>query len=108
MVNAVVLIAGFFLDAISIFYIFVPILFPMAKSAGVDPVHFGTILTVNLAIGQVTPPVGVNLLVASGITGESLKGVARAAIPFVAAEGVALLIVTFCPPISLWLPSFLP
>lgn len=105
--NAVILVAGCFLDAISIFYIFVPILLPMAKAAGVDLVHLGVILTVNLAIGQITPPVGVNLLVASGVTGESLKGVARAAVPFVAAEVAALFIVTFWPPLSLWLPWLL-
>jgi C4-dicarboxylate transporter DctM subunit len=105
--NAVILAAGCFLDAISIFYIFVPILLPMAKSAGVDPIHLGAILTVNLAIGQITPPVGVNLLVAGGVTGEPLKGVSRGVLPFIAAECVALLVVTFVPQISLWLPSLL-
>ena len=57
------------------------------------PIHLGMILTVNLAIGQVTPPVGVTLLVAAEVTGESLKGIARAVLPF-----VALLLVTFAPP----------
>ena len=107
-VNAVILAAGCLLDAISIFYIFVPILLPMAKAAGVDPIHLGIVLTVNLAIGQITPPVGVNLLVAGGVTGEPLKGVVRAVLPFVAAECAALLLITFLPPLSLWLPSLLP
>jgi len=101
--NAVLIIAGLFMDAISIFYIFVPIFLPVAMKLGVDPVHFGIIFTVNLAIGQVTPPIGVNLFVAARIGGVSIGGISRAAVPLILAEIVALLIVTFCPALSLCL-----
>lgn len=107
LINALILVAGCFIDAISITYIFVPIFLPILKQVGVDPVHFGLILTVNLAIGQITPPVGVNLYVASTFSGLSINELSRAVIPFVIAEIAALLIITFIPWISLFLPSFL-
>jgi len=106
-INAVLLAAGCFIDAISIFYIFVPILLPVVKSIGVSPLHFGVIMTVNLAVGQATPPVGVNLFVACGISKLSLEKVSRAVVPFVLAETVALLVITFCPPLSEMLPALL-
>jgi C4-dicarboxylate transporter DctM subunit len=103
--NAILLIAGLFLDAVSIFYIFIPILLPAATKVGIDPVHFGVIAVVNLAIGQVTPPVGVNLVSAAGISGESVGEIARAAAPFIAGECIALLLITFIPQLSLFLPG---
>jgi len=103
MMNAVLIAAGLFMDAISIFYIFLPIFLPVTRMLGVDPVHFGIIVTVNLAIGQVTPPVGVNLFVAARIGGVSVGSISRAAIPLIIAELVALLIITFCPWLSLGL-----
>ena len=106
LVNALLIAAGCFMDAISIFYIFVPILLPAVRSLGVDPVHFGVIMTVNLAIGQVTPPVGVNLFVASGISKASLTEISRRIVPLLVAEIVALAIVTYVPAVSMWLPSF--
>lgn len=105
LVNGILLVAGMFLDAVSIFYIFVPILLPVVKQIGVDPVHFGIIATVNLAIGQVTPPVGVNLVSAAGVSGEGLGRIARCAAPFILAECVALLLITFIPWLSLFLPG---
>jgi len=107
LINAIVLAAGCFLDAISIFYVLVPILLPVARSIGVDPVHFGVILTVNLAIGQITPPVGINLFVASSLSGTPMSRLSRAVLPFVATELAALLVVTFVPPLSLWLPELM-
>jgi len=67
-VKSHIICAGLFLDAISIFYIFLPILLPVINAIKVNSLHFGIIMTVNLAIGQVTPPVGINLVVASGIS----------------------------------------
>ncbi|MBM4031163.1 MAG: TRAP transporter large permease [Planctomycetes bacterium] len=99
-INAALLVAGCLIDAISIYYIFVPILLPVVKQMGVSPLHFGVIMVVNLAIGQVTPPVGVNLFVACGISRQPLERVARAAVPFILAETAALLLITYCPALS--------
>lgn len=106
-VNVFLLIVGCFIDAISITYIFVPIFLPVMEAFGIDPVHFGIILTVNLAIGQITPPVGVNLFVASTFSKIDMGRLSRAVLPFLLAEGCALLLITFIPNISLWLPGFL-
>jgi C4-dicarboxylate transporter, DctM subunit len=107
LINAFLLVMGCFIDAVSIIYIFVPIFMPVIPQIGVDPVHFGIILTVNMAIGQITPPVGVNLFVASSISGVKLGQICRAVIPFVIAEIAALLIITLFPSLSLFLPAFL-
>jgi len=106
-INLILLIAGAFLDAISIFYIFVPILLPVATALGVDSVHFGIITCVNLAIGQITPPVGVNLYVAAAIGNIPVASLIRAVSPILFAELVALLLITFIPGLSLWLPDLL-
>ncbi len=107
-INAVVLLAGCFIDAISIYYIFVPILLPIVLHLGVSKLHFGVIMAVNLAIGQATPPVGVNLFVACGISKVSLNRIARAAVPLIAVEVAALLLITYLPWLSTYLPSLLP
>lgn len=107
-INAVVLLAGCFIDAISIYYIFVPILLPIVMHLGVSKLHFGVIMAVNLAIGQATPPVGVNLFVACGISKVSLTRIARAVFPLVLVEVAALLIITYLPWLSTFLPSLLP
>ncbi|MFW6161916.1 MAG: TRAP transporter large permease [Planctomycetota bacterium] len=106
-INLVLLGAGCFIDAISIYYIFVPILKPVLPSLGISPLHFGIIMTVNLAIGQATPPVGVNLFVACGISGVSLERISRSVVPFLVAEVAALLAITYLAPLSEWLPSLL-
>ena len=102
-----VLIAGCFLDAISIFYILLPIFLPIIKMLNVDPVLFGVMLTVNVAIGQITPPVGVNLYVACNIADLSLTDISKAIMPFLIASTVALLLITYIPALSLWLPKVL-
>lgn len=107
LINVVLLVAGLFLDAISIFYIFVPIFLPLVRQIGLDPIHFGIIATVNMAMGQVTPPVGVNLVSASGISGESVGRIAREAIPFIIGECIVLIILIMFPDISLFLLKFL-
>lgn len=106
-INGIVFLAGLFLDAISIFYLFLPILLPVIRTIGIDPVHFGIIMTVNLAIGQVTPPVGINLVAASGVSGVTLRRIAGSALPFVFSECVALAIVTYIPELSLFIPRLI-
>jgi C4-dicarboxylate transporter, DctM subunit len=107
LINGILICAGLFLDAISIFYIFLPIMLPVINAIGVDPVHFGVIMTVNLAIGQVTPPVGINLVAASGVSGVSIKRISLSALPFIGGEIIALLLITYIPRISLFLPDLL-
>lgn len=107
LINAFLLVMGCFIDAISIIYIFVPIFLPVVRQVGIDPVHFGIVMTVNLAIGQITPPVGVNLYVASSISGIQLGPISRAVVPFLMAEIAALLIITLLPALSLFLPGFM-
>ena len=106
-INIIVLIAGCFLDAISIFYILLPIFLPIMKLINVDPILFGVIITVNCAIGQITPPVGVNLYVACNIADLSLTEISKSIGPFLIASIVALLFITYIPELSLWLPKLL-
>lgn len=107
LVNIILLIAGCFVDAISAFYLFVPILLPVALSLGYDPIAFGIVMTVNLAIGQVTPPVGVNLYVAAPIAGISLKDISKSVVPFLIASIIVLLLITYIPQIIVFLPNLL-
>lgn len=107
MINILLLITGCFLDAISAYYILVPLLLPIILHFGYDPLVFGVVMTVNLAIGQVTPPVGVNLYVACGISGVSLRQISRAVVPFIVATIIVLMIITYIPQISLWLPNLM-
>ena len=109
-VNVIFLIAGCFIDANSAMYIFIPIMLPVCKALGYDLVAFGILATVNLAIGQVTPPVGVNLFVAISIKIKkglevSLQQISRAVVPMIAACVVVLLMVTYIPQISVCLPK---
>jgi C4-dicarboxylate transporter DctM subunit len=101
LINLILLIAGMFMDAIPAMMIFTPIILPLVKSIGMSPTHLGIVMIVNLAIGFVTPPVGVNLFVASNMTGIPVLSVAKAALPFIAAFMVALLLITFIPAISM-------
>lgn len=104
MMNIVLLIAGMFLDGASITTILGPLFLPIAVSAGVDTVHLGIIMVVNAAIGMFTPPFGLNLFVASSITKQPMLKVAKGALPFIFMSLIALLLVTYVPEISLWLP----
>ena len=107
LMNLIFLIAGCFIDAISAFYILVPILLPVIVSIGVDPILFGVFMTVNLAIGLATPPVGIDLYVACNISKIPLKEISYKVLPFIFAMLVALMLITFVPQISLWLPNFM-
>ncbi|OGL02127.1 MAG: hypothetical protein A3E31_05845 [Candidatus Rokubacteria bacterium RIFCSPHIGHO2_12_FULL_73_22] len=99
--------AGMLLDAISIYYVFLPIFLPLMKQFAWDPIWFGVMMTVNLAIGTVTPPVAVNLYVAARLAKVPIEEVSRWALPFVAALLVALLLVVYVPALTLWLPDAL-
>ncbi len=100
-VNVVLLLAGCFLDSTSALFIFTPLFVPVATALGIDLVHFGVLMIVNLAIGLVTPPVGVNLYVGCGIAKIDLKQMSMAVIPLVLASLVVLALVTYIPFISL-------
>ena len=111
-VNIIFLIAGCFIDANSAMYIFIPVMLPVCKALGYDVVAFGVMATVNLAIGQVTPPVGVNLFVAIGIKIKkgmevTLQEISKAVMPMLAACVAVLLVVTYIPVTSTALPRAL-
>jgi len=106
-INIFLLIVGMFIDTISAIVILTPILLPVVTNMGMDPIHFGVILVMNLAIGFVTPPLGVNLFVASTVGKVSFERVSKAMIPILVTMIVALLIVTYLPSLSTWLPGFL-
>jgi C4-dicarboxylate transporter DctM subunit len=106
-VNIILILAGDFMEPSAILLIMAPIFFPIAVQLGIDPIHLGIIMVVNMEIGMVTPPVGLNLFVAAGITGMSLIEVLKAALPWMVLLVIFLILVTFIPPISIWLPNSL-
>jgi C4-dicarboxylate transporter, DctM subunit len=106
-VNILLLVAGNFMEPSAILLIMAPILFPIAMKLGVDPIHLGIIMVVNMEIGMITPPVGLNLFVTSGITGMSMEKVIHAALPWLMILIVFLIIITYVPAISTFLPNFL-
>ena len=106
-VNVLLFIMGQFMEPSSVVMIMVPLLLPIAKALGVDPVHFGILLIVNMEIGMITPPVGLNLFVASGLTGMNLKDVIVSCLPWTLTLFIGLILVTYIPEISLWLPNLM-
>jgi len=106
-VNVILLVAGNFMDPSAIVLITAPILFPTAQKLGIDPIHLGIIYVVNMEIGLVTPPVGLNLFVASGITNMTLVDVVRASVGWLMILLGFLIVVTYIPEISLYLPNLL-
>ena len=104
-VNIILLIGGQFMEPSGLILIVAPLIFPVAISLGVDPIHLGIIMVVNMEIGMITPPVGLNLFVTSGVAGMSMIRVVRAALPFLAVLFVFLIIVTYVPILSTWLPT---
>ena len=103
-VNIILLVAGNFMEPSSIVLIFSPILFPVAMKLGIDPVHFGIMMVVNMEVGMCHPPVGLNLYVASGITKMGITELTIAVWPWLLTMLVFLVIVTYWPGLSLWLP----
>lgn len=106
-VNVMLLLIGMVMEPSAIVLIMAPILYPVAVKLGVDPVHFGIMMVVNMEIGLCTPPVGLNLYVGSAISRLGLTEVSKAALPWLATALVFLMLVTYIPEISLWLPRML-
>ena len=107
LVNILLFFAGDFMEPSAIIMIMVPLLLPVATSLGIDPIHFGIVIVVNMELGMITPPVGLNLFVTSGITGTSLKDVVVYSLPWSLTILFGLLLVTYIPQISLWLPNLM-
>lgn len=105
--NITLFIVGMFMESFSAIIVLMPILFPVAQAYGIDPIHFGVIVCVNLGIGYVTPPYGATLFVSCGITGKSIKEAAPYVVPVVFAMTVVLLIITYFPQSFMWLPQLL-
>ena len=106
-VNILLLVAGNFMEPSSILLITAPMLFPVAMKLGIDPIHLGIVMTVNMEIGMITPPVGLNLYVASGIANMGLTDVTKACAPWILVMLAFLMLITYVPIISLWLPNLL-
>ena len=105
-VNVILLIGGQFMEPSGLIVIVAPLVFPIAMELGIDPIHLGIIMVVNMEIGMITPPVGLNLFVTSGVANMPVMGVVRAALPFLAVLFVFLILVTYVPAISTFLPTF--
>ena len=103
--NVLLLVAGNFMEPSSIVLILAPILFPIAMQLGIDPVHFGIIMVVNMEVGMCHPPVGLNLYVSSGITKMGITELTIAVWPWLLTMLIFLVIVTYWPPLSIWLPK---
>jgi C4-dicarboxylate transporter DctM subunit len=104
-VNVILLIGGQFMEPSGLLVIVAPLVFPIAIELGIDPIHLGIIMVVNMEIGMITPPVGLNLFVTSGVANMPMMAVVKAAMPFTAVLFVFLIIVTYVPIISTWLPT---
>jgi C4-dicarboxylate transporter DctM subunit len=107
LINLILLVSGTLMDPTSVVLILAPIIFPIAMQLGIDPVHLGVIFVVNLEIGLVTPPVGLNLFVASAVSGLPVTSVIRASVPWLVLLLGFLVLVTYIPWISLVLPGFM-
>ncbi|BES86534.1 TRAP transporter large permease [Pectobacterium brasiliense] len=105
-INIMLLLVGTLMDMAPLILILTPVLLPVAHSLGIDPVHFGMIMLVNLGIGLITPPVGSVLFVASAVSKQKIEQVVKAMLPFYCGLFFVLMLVTYIPAISLWLPKF--
>jgi C4-dicarboxylate transporter DctM subunit len=104
-VNIILLIVGCFLDPTSAIIVLTPLFMPLVKMIGIDPIHFGIVMTVNIAIGMITPPFGLNLFVAQSVLGIPLETIYRGVLPFAAVQISALVIITYWPSLSLYLTT---
>ncbi|UCR88751.1 TRAP transporter large permease [Mycetocola spongiae] len=107
LINVLLIVIGMFLEANAAVIILTPILFPLAIEMGVDPVHLGVIIVGNLGIGLITPPVGLTLMLSAEIARVNMVSAIRAVWPFLITSGIFLLLITYIPQISLWLPGWL-
>ena len=105
LMNLLLLLVGCFMETLAAIIILAPILLPVAMAVGIDPIHFGIIMVVNLAIGFITPPLGVNLFVTCGISKQSIEEVSKAVVPWFFVMLTALVIIILFPGLSTWLPS---
>ncbi len=105
--NVMMIILGMFLDAIAVMLIVTPIVLPVLSTLGIDPVHFGIVLIVNMEIAFLTPPIGLNLFVLSSIAKAPMSEAVCGMVPFVIIMAVFLILITYIPEISLWLPNLL-
>jgi len=106
-VNVLLLIGGQFMEPSGLLVIVAPLVFPIAMQLGIDPIHLGIIMVVNMEIGMITPPVGLNLFVTAGVARMSVMGVVKAALPFVSILFIFLILITYVPIISTWLPTLM-
>jgi C4-dicarboxylate transporter DctM subunit len=106
--NVILLIAGCFVESASAVVIFMPLMLPIARQVGIDPIHLGVVFVVNMEIGMITPPVGLNLMVAKMITNQSFSEVSRSVLPFMVVMLIGLALITYVPWLSTVLPSLLP
>jgi TRAP-type C4-dicarboxylate transport system permease large subunit len=106
LVNVILLILGCLLEGSTILLVIVPIFIPTAKALGIDMVHFGVVVVVNIMIGLVTPPYGLLLFVIANMTKQPLWAIVREAVPFIVAAIGVLALITFVPDAVLWLPRF--
>ena len=104
-INIFLLLVGMLMESLSALVILVPILMPVITAVGIDPLHFGVIMILNITIGMLTPPVGMVLFTLTGVSSKSFEEITRAMLPFLAMNLIALLIVTFCPPLVTFLPN---
>ncbi len=104
-VNVILLIGGQFMEPSGLLIIVAPLVFPIAMKLGIDPIHLGIIMVVNMEIGMITPPVGLNLFVTAGVAGMSMLAVVKAASPWLGIMFLFLIIVTYIPIVSTWLPT---
>jgi len=107
LINLFLLVVGAFIDAVPAIVILAPILLPVVTQVGIDPVHFGVIMIANLAIGYITPPVGVNLFVASAVGNVSIEKTARAMIPLILILLLSLALISYFPSLSLFVPNIM-
>ena len=106
-INGFLLIVGLFMDVVASMIILSPILAPMAEAIGVHPIHFGIIITINLCMALVTPPVGACLFVACGVAHISMEQIVRRIVPFIVVAVILLLLVTYFPGLTLFIPGLL-
>lgn len=104
-INVILIIVGMFMEGIAAIIILGPLFYPIAVNLGIDPVHLGVIMVANLSIGNFTPPFGLNLFVATGITGMKMSKLVPAVMVYVFVNIIALLLITYIPEISLFLPN---
>ena len=105
-VNIILLIGGQFMEPSGLIVIVAPLVFPIAIELGIDPIHLGIIMVVNMEIGMITPPVGLNLFVTSGVARMPMMSVVSAALPFLGVLFIFLILITYVPIISTFLPTY--